>query len=174
MNDDGICALPRALRLQWHCDSSVHKPEHEPGMILVVPQSHFHFDVTDPTRTRGLIPPFDASDEHVRFPTTSAFLDAIIDTIFEPVDGVSHLDFRTSYLSVFLSYLVLYNVRDEDGAIDSDTMDLLPAAKMLLEGVKAENFAYLDAFMRTGSTRMTPELTEERKHIKNARIVQSM
>jgi hypothetical protein len=54
MNDDGICALPRALRLQWH-DSSVHKPEHEPGMILVVHQSHFHFDVTDPTRTRGLI-----------------------------------------------------------------------------------------------------------------------
>jgi len=94
--------------------------------------------------------------------------------MFEPVDGVSHFDFRTSYLSVFLSYLVLYNVRDEDGAIDSDTMDLLPAAKVLLEGVKAENLAYLDAFMRTGSTRMTPELREERKRIKNARIVQSM
>jgi hypothetical protein len=92
------------LCTQWH-DSSVHKPEHEPGMTLLVPQSHFHFDVTDPTRTRGLISPFDASDEHVRFPTTSAFLDAIIDTMFEPVDGVSHLDFRTSYLPVFLSCL---------------------------------------------------------------------
>jgi len=118
---------------------------------------------SDPTRTRGLIPPFDAIDEHVRFPTISAFLDAIIDTMFEPIDSISHLDFRTSYLSV-------YNVRDEDGAIDSDIMDLLPAAKTLLEGVKAENLAYLDASMRTGSTRMTPELREERKRIKNARI----
>ena len=144
MNDDGICVLPRAPRLQWH-DSSVHKPEHEPEMISVVPQSHCHFNVTDPTRTSGLIPPFEASDQHVRFPTMSAFFDA--DTMFEPVDGVSHLDFRTSYLSLFLSYLVLYNVRNEDGAIDSNTMDLLPTAKMLLVGVEAENLGYLDAFM---------------------------
>jgi hypothetical protein len=161
LNDDSVCALPRAMRLQW--DSAIEKPNHSPEAILIVPQSHFHFDVRDETRSRGLIPPFDPSDSRIRFPTMPAFLDAIIDTMFEPVDGVNHLEFRTSYLSVFLSYLVLYNVRDEDGATDPDTEELLPAAKALLEGLKPGNTAYLDTFMRTGSTRMTTELRAGRE-----------
>ncbi|KAJ3515595.1 hypothetical protein NLJ89_g1657 [Agrocybe chaxingu] len=159
LNND-VCALPRAMRLR---DGAIEKPNLSPEAILIVPQSHFHFDVRDETRSRGLIPPFDSSDSRIRFPTMPAFLDAIIDTMFEPVDGVNHLEFRTSYLSVFLSYLVLYNVRDEDGATDPDTEELLPAAKALLEGLKPGNIAYLDTFMRTGSTRMTPELRAARE-----------
>ncbi|KAF5339448.1 hypothetical protein D9611_009773 [Ephemerocybe angulata] len=170
LDNDGVCALPRAVQLQW--DASEEKELlHTPEEILIVPQSHFHFDVNDPTRSRGLIPPFDPSNSRILFPTMPAFLDAIIDTMFEPVDGVSHFYFKMSYLSCFLSYLVLYNVRDYDGCTDPATDELLPAAKALLEGVKAENLPFLETFMRTGSTRLTPpEVRAERERIKATRL----
>ncbi|KAG7087435.1 hypothetical protein E1B28_013401 [Marasmius oreades] len=168
MNDDGICALPRAVILKGHNSSIPNLIQ--PGKILIVPQSHFHFDVTDSTRTCGLISPLDPSGEPLLFPTVPAFLDAIIDTFCEPVDGVEHIPFEISYLWLFLSSLVLNNTSYEDGPIDPETKELLPSAKELLDGVKPENIAFLETYMRTGSIGVALELKAERARLKSARI----
>ncbi|KAG7087374.1 hypothetical protein E1B28_013347 [Marasmius oreades] len=173
MNRDGTCALPRAVRLQGHLSNVIPTFIHEPGKILIVPQSHFHFDVNDSTRTHGLISPFDPSGEPILFPTVPALLDAVIDTLFEPVDGVFHFKFQV-YLSAFLSDLVHNTITsdedgsDEDGPLDPDTGELLPAAKELLDGLKPENSSFLETFMRTGSIGVTPEVRAERASLKSA------
>lgn len=100
----GVCSLPRAMRLEWDYPYK-WLGGYPLEFILVVPQSHFHFDVTDATSARGLIPPFDPSHARIRFPTTMpAFLNSVIDTMFEPVEGcattrVQDVRRRTSRLS---------------------------------------------------------------------------
>ncbi|KAF5322498.1 hypothetical protein D9619_002194 [Psilocybe cf. subviscida] len=118
-----------------------------PMEILIHPQSSFHFDVRDTSRT-CLNPEPPSSDlASIRFPTWAAFFDMVVDTRFQPPAP----QFKVfSYLSTCEHYLVVYSLSDIEGALfenepyhgdhhTSDFKRLLPQCWKALDEVKDEN-----------------------------------
>ncbi|KAF5320767.1 hypothetical protein D9619_002155 [Psilocybe cf. subviscida] len=119
-----------------------------PVHILVHPQSFFHFNVEDATRTCLNPNPPSADLVSIRFPTWPAFFDMVVDTRYEPPRKHSRID---SYLWSCHDYLVNESLADKvDGALfenepyhgDHHTFDfkrLLPQCWKALDLVKDEN-----------------------------------
>lgn len=100
--------LPNSCLLQFDLgDASEPKDDYEPLKVLIHPQSYFQFDMDDITKTKSLVPPLPMSNATLRFPTLSAFIDSLIDTLLDPVIGYRHRKYGLR-LSTYLAYLRLY------------------------------------------------------------------
>ena len=124
--------------------------------LALIPMSNFHFDLNN---THSL---FKAQEyPGVLFPTIPAFVDAIIDSEFEPhLAGEKNITAFSDILSTWMNYIQAYSLDDpiykhiprgEDGYDDDDDLnkciimdDLTPAALKLLGSIKKENRFYLE------------------------------
>jgi hypothetical protein len=122
-----------------------------PTDILIHPQSSFHFDVRDASRTRPNPNPPSGDLAAIRYPTWLAFFDMVVDTLFHPPVEVHE---SSSGLSNCEIYLVMYALSNtEDAPVEnepyhgdyhtSDLTRLLPQCWKALEKVKDENKLYL-------------------------------
>ena len=110
-------------------------------MIFVHPQSQFHLDIQDDSRSL-LLPPF---PDDIRFPTRTAFLDWLISTILDPPSGkVSGK--RSTMLICWISYLFTYTLRNYPRVLP--TGDLEPEHAEVLSGLRPENRPYFEDFTR--------------------------
>lgn len=123
-----------------------------PMDILVHPQSSFHFDVRDMSRT-CLNPAPPSSDlAAIRYPTWPAFFDMAVDTRFDPPVGQYEV---SAELASYEDNLLTYALSDDIGGAlfenepyngDRHTYDfrrLLPECWKALDEVKDENKLYL-------------------------------
>ncbi|KAJ7741305.1 hypothetical protein B0H16DRAFT_1676270 [Mycena metata] len=120
-----------------HVESSVARTEEVPERILVHRASTFHFDMNDTSRTMLNPDPPDPAFAHLRFPTVSAFLDSMMDTLFEPPVPMQHMKFQMR-LAVYRGYIVLYTISDK-GIFSTDEHVLLPRILEVLDTIKEEN-----------------------------------
>ncbi|KAF5311073.1 hypothetical protein D9619_007888 [Psilocybe cf. subviscida] len=118
-----------------------------PTHILVHPQSSFHFDLLDKTRTYPNPDPPSSDLASILYPTLPAFLDMLIETVYHP--PVDHIKVKM-HLGTMCSYLYMYSMADSTGALfegkpwecKAPTFDLdrlMPHCWKILDGVKDEN-----------------------------------
>lgn len=113
----------------------------DPDMIFIHPQSQFYLEVQDDSRSLSLSP----FPDNIRFPTRTAFLDAMIATMLDPPSG------RVSgklgmLLTCWISYLLTYNLKNYPRVLPSG--DLEPERAEVLSSLKPENRPYFDDFVR--------------------------
>ncbi|GLB43000.1 hypothetical protein LshimejAT787_1204490 [Lyophyllum shimeji] len=142
--------FPNSVHLQLTtpvAERSVDDPE----MILIHPQSQFHLDIHDDSRSLSL-PPF---PENIRFPTRTAFLDSIIATYLDPPSGRVHTKL-SSTLRVWMGYFFAYTLRKTPAVLP--TGDLEPERRQVLQSLRPENQPFFEAFARG-------ELCKPREHM---------
>ncbi|KAF8055964.1 hypothetical protein FPV67DRAFT_1679011 [Lyophyllum atratum] len=113
----------------------------DPEMIFIHPQSQYHLDIHDDSRSVSL-PPF---PENIRFPTRTAFLDSTIATYLDPPSGRVHTKL-SSTLKTWMAYLDIYTLRNEPAVLPAG--DLEPERAQVLQSLRPENQLYFEAFAR--------------------------
>ncbi|KAJ6466284.1 hypothetical protein C8R45DRAFT_1064105 [Mycena sanguinolenta] len=101
---------PKDTLVLQHSDSS--PTWEEPSRILVHRASTFYFDITDASRTILNPEPPGEAFAAIRFPTITAFLDALVDTEHEPPIPFHHMRFY-HHLQTCMGYLSLYTLFDK-------------------------------------------------------------
>ncbi|KAF8056569.1 hypothetical protein FPV67DRAFT_1677948 [Lyophyllum atratum] len=122
---------------------AAERAEDDPEMIFIHPQSQYHLDIHDDSRSVSL-PPF---PENIRFPTRTVFLDSIIATLLDPPSGRVHTKLNST-LRTWMGYLFLYTLRNEPAVLP--TGDLEPELAQVLQSLRPENRPYFEAFARNG------------------------
>jgi hypothetical protein len=90
--------------------NSVHlrltERQHEdPEDIYIHPQSFFSLNVRNYNLSTSLVPPLPSSNSQIRFPTRTAVLDSLIDTMLDPPIGFRHWKLTQS-IEVYIGYLI--------------------------------------------------------------------
>jgi hypothetical protein len=116
----------------------------EPEFIFIHPQSFFSLDVTNHHLSTTLVPPLPNRNAKIWFPTRSAFLDYLTDTVLDPPIGYRHWKL-TMRLETFISYLI-YTLRAEPRILPSGELE--PERASMLSDLRPENRAYIEDFMR--------------------------
>ncbi|KAF8056561.1 hypothetical protein FPV67DRAFT_1593412 [Lyophyllum atratum] len=131
----------------------------DPEMILIHPQSQFHLDIHDDSRSLSL-PPF---PENIRFPTRTAFLDSIIATYLDPPTGREHTKL-TATLQTWMSYLFLYTLRNRPAVLPTGNLE--PERGQVLQSLRPENRPYFEAFARGGPREVVEHMIRRKEILK--------
>ncbi|KAF4617786.1 hypothetical protein D9613_006160 [Agrocybe pediades] len=132
--------LPLVYPYSAHLEITPASPVDGPHMVLVHPQSFFNLAVDDHSRSISL-PPF---PDNIRFPTLTAFLDSIYDTIVDPSSG--HRSRRGAESLVrWASYLFDYTIRRPFFLPNGD---LKPEVAELKSSLRPENQPAFDQDIR--------------------------
>jgi hypothetical protein len=107
----------------------------DPGEIYLHPQSIFHIDISDHTRSTTLASTLPPEFSAVRFPTRPAFFDALISTTFDPPGGRRVYNFHLN-LQTYMSYLLLYTMRTGPLLPNGE---LAPQSAALRDSLRPEN-----------------------------------
>ena len=113
----------------------------DPDMIFIHPQSQFYLDIQDDSRSLSLAP----FPDDIRFPTRTAFLDAMIATILDPPSGQVSGKLGM-LLKCWISYFLTYTLRNRPRVLP--TGDLEPEHAEVLSSLRPENRPYFDDFTR--------------------------
>jgi len=114
-------------------------------MVFIHPQSQMYLDVNDTSRSVSL-PDF---PDTIRFPTRAAFLDSMIELYLDPPSGRLHTK-RDGLLSVWISYLLLYTLRNYPRVLPNG--DLEQEHAEVVRSLKPENQPYFDNLVRDGTS----------------------
>ena len=134
-------------------------------MIFAHPQSQFHLDIQDDSRSL-LLPTF---PDDIRFPTRTAFLDWLISTILDPPSGkVSGK--RSTMLICWISYLFTYTLGNYPRVLP--TGDLEPEHAEVLSGLRPENRPYFEDFTRGPSIPWKEHVLRHKEVLENLGFVQ--
>ncbi|KAJ7780933.1 hypothetical protein B0H16DRAFT_1817219 [Mycena metata] len=141
-------------------------PEHEPlglqpDQIFLHPQSFFSLDVSDHSRSTTLtaanLPPAYAA---IRFPTRTAFLDALLDALTDPQSGVRTLQ-DSLQLSEYAAYLRLglpYPPVLPNGDLQSEHA-------ALRDGLRPENRLVFELSFRAGNLEWYGQMLARRESL---------
>ncbi|KAF4613953.1 hypothetical protein D9613_008083 [Agrocybe pediades] len=133
-------SLPLVYPYSVHLEITPASPVDGPHMILVHPQSFFNLAVDDYSRSISL-PPF---PDNIRFPTLTAFLDSLYDTIVDPSSGHSSERGNENILT-WISYLSAYTIRRPFFLPNGD---LKPKIAELKSSLRPENQPAFDQTLR--------------------------
>jgi hypothetical protein len=131
------------------------RSEDDPEDIYLHPMSYFSFDVRDHSLSVALVPPLPQDNSKVRFPTRTAFLDSLIETIHEPPLGYRHLNLNLS-LMVYVGYLVTYTLRADPRVLP--TGELEPGHASAVASLREENRPFFEALIRGTSKGWSSDL----------------
>lgn len=106
INHDRPTCFPNSVHLR------LTKRQHEdyPEAIFIYPQSFFSVDVRNHNLSTNLVPLLLSTSSKIRFPTRTAFLDSLIDTLLDPPIGFRHRRLTQS-MEVYIGYLTTYTLR---------------------------------------------------------------
>ncbi|KAF9550180.1 hypothetical protein CPC08DRAFT_674909 [Agrocybe pediades] len=133
-------SLPLVYPYSVHLEITPASPVDGPHMILVHPQSFFNLAVDDYSRSISL-PPF---PDNIRFPTLTAFLDSLYDTIVDPSSG-HRSQTGTRDHNTWVSYLFDYTIRRPFFLPNGD---LKPEIVELKSSLRPENQFAFDQALR--------------------------
>ncbi|KAF4612224.1 hypothetical protein D9613_004233 [Agrocybe pediades] len=132
--------LPLVYPSSVHLEATPATPFDDPRMIVVHPESFFNLSVNDYSRSKYL-PPF---PDNIRFPTLTAFLDSLYDTIVDPSSGHRSETGNEKYIT-WVDYLFAYTIR-EPFVLPSG--DLEPRVAELESSLRPENQPSFDQAVR--------------------------
>ncbi|KAJ6581809.1 hypothetical protein B0H19DRAFT_927743 [Mycena capillaripes] len=127
--------FPTSLHLKSTLPEDVRN-YYDPRDIYLHPQSAFHIDISDHTRSTTLASTLPHQFSALRFPTRLAFLDALIDTIYDP-PGRRRVHKLHSKLGVYLSYLLLYTLRIDPPVLPNG--ELKPQFAAVCDSLRPQN-----------------------------------
>ncbi|KAJ6514928.1 hypothetical protein C8R47DRAFT_1089102 [Mycena vitilis] len=104
--------FPTSLHLRSTTPDEAREHD-DPGDIYLHPQSTFHIDISDDARSTTLASTLPLEFSALRFPTRTAFLDALIDTYYDPPGALRVYNFARDLTLVYLSYILLYTLRTD-------------------------------------------------------------
>ena len=147
--------FPKSIHLR------LTKSQHEddPEDIYIHPQSFFSMDVRNHDLSTSLVPPLPSSNSQIRFPTRTAFLDSLIDTMLDPPIGFRHWKLTQS-MEVYIGYLITYTLRAYPRILPSGELE--PEHKSVLLSLKPENQPYFDGRIRRSSLGWFADVKERR------------
>ncbi|THH03979.1 hypothetical protein EW146_g10302 [Bondarzewia mesenterica] len=141
---NGAAAFPKAIRLQ-HSDIPDHEPYKLfplPGYILLLPQSYYGLDVRSAARFQSLVPPLDASNAAILVPKYHTFLEGLVEIIMNSPAGYHHITSKLKH-DVFISYLLLYRVKDDPNMpVPSHGSELSSVERDILSEIQTEDCAW--------------------------------
>ncbi|KAG1762433.1 hypothetical protein EV702DRAFT_919736, partial [Suillus placidus] len=116
-----------------HLSLDTRQHQDNPDTIFIHFQS-FLFDVHSLSANCG--PPLLSTNSLIRFPTRTAFLNSLIDTILDPPIGFRHWKLAPIISEVYMSYLIIYTLRTLPCVLPSGELE--PQNRLLLS-LKPEN-----------------------------------
>jgi hypothetical protein len=129
--------FPHSVHLKL---TSTCQQQDDPETIYIHPQSFFSMDVRNHTLSTTLLPPL--TDSRIRFPTRTAFLDSLIETLLNPPIGFRHWKL-TQKMEVYIGYILTYTLRAHPCVLPSGELE--PEHKSVLASLKPENRPFFDA-----------------------------
>jgi hypothetical protein len=135
--------------------------EDDPETIYIHPQSFFSTDV----RNHNLSTNLPSTHSHIRFPTRTAFLDSLIDTLLDPPIGFRHWKL-TQIMEVYIGYLITYTLRAYPRVLPSGKLE--PEHESVLLSLKVENRHYFDGRIRRTSSGWLSDVQERRSFLERA------
>jgi len=99
-------AQPTCFPNSVHLRLTKRQHEDDPEAIYIHPQSFFSMDI----RNHNLSTNLPSTNSQIRFPTRTAFLDSLIDTLLDPPIGFRHWKLTQS-MEVYIGYLITYTLR---------------------------------------------------------------
>ena len=150
IDPDQSSCFPRAVRLELTTPQLLRSDD-DPVDIYLHPSSYFSFEVRDPSHSHShshshsLVPPLSPANSALRFPTRTAFLDAVIATVLDPPLGFRHgkLGLR---LGSYVSYINTYTLRARPRVLPNG--DLEPEHASMLASLRPENRHWYEAKVR--------------------------
>lgn len=146
-----------------HLTLTSRQHEDDPETIYIHPQSFFSMDVRNHGLSTTLAPPL--TDSRIRFPTRTAFLDSLIDTLLDPPIGYRHWKL-TQKLEVYIGYIRTYTLRAHPRVLPSGELE--SEHKSVLASLKPENRPYFDARTRGIRSGWITEVKERRSFLETA------
>ena len=134
-------AFPHSVCLETTIVACNRTPD-DPDFIFIHPQSQFHFNIQDKSRSLSLAP----FPDNIRFPTLTAFLDSMIATYLDPPSGRIHSKVQNP-LKVWISYLLTYTLRNRPSVLPNG--DLEPEHEEVLRSLRPENRPFFESYVRS-------------------------
>lgn len=113
--------FPCSIHLQ--STTPVHlRKEDDPVDIYLHPESFFALKVEEQDRTVSLANSLPAEYSLILFPTRTAFLDSLFNTLLDPPSGIRVVNF-TSMLDVYIGYITFYTLRAQPRVLPNGELE---------------------------------------------------
>jgi hypothetical protein len=157
---------PTCFPKSVHLRLTKRQHEDDPEAIYIHPQSFFSMDVRNHNLSMNLVPPLPSTNSQIRFPTRTAFLDSLIDTLLDPPIGFRHWKLTQS-MEVYIVYLITYTLRAYPSVLPSGELE--PEHESVLSSLKVENRHYFEGRIRRTSLGWFADVQERRSILERAR-----
>ena len=122
---------------QAHCNTEEYASH--PLYVLLLPQSYFGFDVRSKERFQSLVPPLPLSNAGILAPKYHTFLEGLVAFNMNPPIPLEkpHVKQRAKHC-IFITYLLRYRVKYEDGYGAPMITEVLPEEYVILNELETE------------------------------------